>query len=35
MAVCVDLDAPAEELRQTTYDRNLVALTRLRAVTRK
>jgi hypothetical protein len=32
MNVYVDLDAPAEQLRQTIYDGNLVVLTRLRAV---
>jgi len=32
MNVYVDLDGPAEQLRQTIYDGNLVVLTRLRAV---
>ena len=29
MSVFVDLDVPADELRQTLYDGNLVILTRL------
>jgi len=32
MAVFVDLDVPADELRQTLYDGNLIILTRLQAV---